>query len=185
MKELMVAMKLSPCDGGTLFIITKHGAYPFDTYRFADRTAPTISEIEIAAEKFKDIDMDGYCGHPLEDENVVAAKTIWPIVRPVHSVLEAANTVISFTREAVGAVSTESLTIIHMGRKVTFDKVPTEKFSASYTDRDDDELRIISNNQRDPSNGELFITAGRDGVVLNREQLLDLAARINAYFTTN
>lgn len=188
MKELMKELKLSTWDNGTLFVITDKYAYPFcGDIRFADCLAPTMAEIERVVDDFADDDMRGYGGFPLTDERVVAAKTIYAVTRPAaeHSFREAANTVISFTREAVGVVSTESLTITHTGRKVTFDKVPTEKFAVTYTDRDDDELRIISNNQRDPSGGELFITAGDNGVVLKREQALDLAARINAYFTTD
>jgi len=186
MKELMKELKLSTWDNGTLFVITDKYAYPFcGDIRFADCLAPTMAEIERAVDDFADDDMRGYGGFPLTDERVVAAKTIWAIVQPKQSFQDAANTVVSFTREAVGDVSTESLTITHTGRKVTFDKVPTEKFAVTYTDRDDDELRIISNNQRDPSGGELFITAGDNGVVLKREQALDLAARINAYFTTD
>lgn len=188
MKELMKELKLSTWDNGTLFVITDKYAYPFcgGGSRFVDHLAPTMAEIEHAVEDFADDDMRGYCGFYLTDERVVAAKTIYTITRPTeHSFREAANTVISFTREVVGAASTEALTITHTGRKVTFDKVPTEKFSASYTDRDDDELRIISNNQRDPSGGELFITTGENGVVLTKEQALDLARQITAYFTTN
>ena len=188
MKELMKELKLSTWDNGTLFVITDKYAYPFcGDIRFADCLAPTMAEIERVVDDFADDDMRGYGGFSLTDERVAEAKTIYAVTRPAaeHSVREAANTVISFTREAVGVVSTESLTITHTGRKVTFDKVPTEKFAVTYTDRDDDELRIISNNQRDPSGGELFITAGDNGVVLKREQALDMAARINAYFTTN
>lgn len=186
MKELMKELKLSTWDNGTLFVITDKYAYPFcGDIRFADCLAPTMAEIERAVDDFADDDMRGYGGFPLTDERVAEAKTIWVVVQPKQSFQDAANTVISFIREAVGDVSTESLTITHTGRKVTFDKVPTEKFAVTYTDRDDDELRIISNNQRDPSGGELFITAGDNGVVLKREQALDLAARINAYFTTN
>lgn len=189
MKELMKELKLSIWgdDNATLFVITDEYAYPFcGDGRFADCLAPTLVEIERVVDDFADDDMRGYGGLPLTDDRVVAARTIYAVTRPTeHGCREAANTVISFTREAVGDVSTESLTITHTGRKVTFDKVPTEKFAASYTDRDDDELRIISNNQRDPSGGELFITSGDNGVVLKREQALDLAARINDYFTTN
>lgn len=186
MKELMKELKLSTWDNGTLFVITDKYAYPFcGDIRFADCLAPTMAEIERTVDDFADDDMRGYGGFPLTDERVAEAVTIWAIVQSKQSFQDAASTVISFTREAVGDVSTESLTITHTGRKVTFDKVPTEKFAVTYTDRDDDELRIISNNQRDPSGGELFITAGDNGVVLKREQALDLAARINAYFTTN
>lgn len=156
MKELMKELKLSGWDNGTLFVITDEYAYPFcGDILFAACSAPTMAEIERAVDDFTDDDMRGYAGFPLTDDRVVAAKTIYTVTRP------------------------------DTGRKVTFDKVPTEKFIALYADRDDDELRIISNNQRDPSDGELLITACDNGVVLKREQLLDLAARINAYFTTN
>ncbi|WPJ20550.1 hypothetical protein vBPFY1MI_166 [Pseudomonas phage vB_PF_Y1-MI] len=144
MKELMVEIKLSAWDNGTLFILTDKLAYPFDgTDRFADVSAPTMTEIEECVEHFKDDDMYGYGGIFLDHPLILEAKTIYK-------------------------VSTK--------RRV---------FHEQYVDRDGDVLVVISNNTIDPSKGDLFFSPLEDGVVLKREQALDLAARINDYFTTN
>lgn len=55
-------------------------------------------------------------------------------------------------------------------------------FEAHYMDRDQDTLSVISNNKRDPSNGELFFQPTEHGVVLTKEQALDFASKIIAYF---
>lgn len=199
MKELMIEMKLSTWDNGTIFILTREGAYPFCGSRFDDCSAPTMAEIEKCVKEFEDEDMSGCRSFPLSDERVAEAKTVWSVVRPEQTLPDAANAIINFKREVVGELSIETLSIrTFIG--TTFNipdlrgqyirgrdngKAATERFSASYEDRDGDELSITSNNSIDPSNGDLFFGSSESGVVLKREQALDLAARINAYFTSN
>lgn len=102
MKELMVAIKLSAWDDGTLFIITKHNAYPFCVFaRFKDVAAPTISEIESVVAEFRDVDMRIYGGVGLTYERVIEARTVWSVKTTPQGVLDAENTVVQFTRETV------------------------------------------------------------------------------------
>lgn len=55
-------------------------------------------------------------------------------------------------------------------------------FEAHYKDRYCDTLSIISNHMSDPSSGELYFKPTEAGVVLTKEQALDLASKINKYF---
>lgn len=55
-------------------------------------------------------------------------------------------------------------------------------FEAHYTDHYYDTLSIISNHVCDPSSGELYFKPTEAGVVLTKEQALDLASKINKYF---